>query len=73
MSDLQKPPKVTRREALRTTGRWVILGATAATLGALVTRRGEACDRAGLCQGCAALSGCGLPPAVTARRENRRK
>ena len=66
---------LSRREFLRTAGRLVAIGG----LGALVfrlLRRGsgtlpagtETCANDGLCRGCGAFAGCGLPAALSAKQ-----
>jgi hypothetical protein len=66
---------LSRREFLRTAGRLIALGG----LGILVFRllrggRGsrpagaETCVNEGLCRGCGAFAGCGLPAALSAKQ-----
>lgn len=57
--------------------RWSVGGAIAAALGALVWRRpgpppGETCVSQGLCRGCRAYDGCGLPAARSMREATSR-
>jgi len=61
-----------RREAFRTTARWLSLGGLAALCGGLLHRepaadQGRACPLVGECRQCRAFSGCQLPRAVAAR------
>ena len=64
--------RLSRREFFLAAGRWLLaaaLGATAVRL--LVGRprlRGQSCVNQGVCRGCAAFSGCGLPQALSARQ-----
>lgn len=61
-----------RRIFLRSCARGILLGSLVAA-GALLTRRpsddvsSDACDRDGLCRGCALQTGCRLPAAVAYR------
>jgi hypothetical protein len=71
---------VTRREFLTTLARGLLLigiGALAVKLLGVrlgrrrvgsPTRSGETCINRGICRGCTAFSGCGLPQALSARR-----
>lgn len=75
-----KNANVPRREFLKTLGRVILLagiGALAIRLlgwrgsrlaGESRDRRGETCVRRGICRGCSAFSGCGLPQALSARQ-----
>jgi hypothetical protein len=56
-----------RREFLRSVLRWTILGGAVAGVGALASKRGESCVNQGVCRGCAAFDGCGLPQALSAK------
>lgn len=57
----------------RTAGRLLLLaglgaaGAALARRGRPEDRTGETCINGGLCRGCAAFAGCGLPQALSAR------
>lgn len=61
-----------RRELLRRAARWLALGLLGGGAAALVARRGapagERCSGGGICRGCAAYDGCGLPTALTMKQ-----
>ncbi|HVM47181.1 MAG TPA: hypothetical protein VMU04_04095 [Candidatus Acidoferrum sp.] len=60
-----------RREFFRAAGRYGLLGLMALAAG-LAGRRGLAagqrCINRGICRGCELFPGCGLPPALSAKR-----
>ncbi len=59
-----------RREFLRGLGRGAGLGALLLGVGVLVERPGsmnEECVNSGICRGCSAFRGCGLPQALSAK------
>lgn len=64
--------RLSRRDFLLAAGRWLL----AAALGAGAVRlllgrsrlRGQTCVHQGLCRGCPAFSGCGLPSALSAKQ-----
>lgn len=64
-----------RREFLRTTGRFAVLGALAYAgarlLGRTSFRLGETCINAGICRGCTVYTDCGLPQALSAKQVRR--
>jgi hypothetical protein len=64
--------KASRREMLRTAGRWCGLAAVTAVAGWLIGRRGatggESRDGGGPCRTCPAMMRCRLPQADAARR-----
>jgi len=63
-----------RREVLRRMAGAAALGAVAAAAVRLATRppatdrRGETCTGDGVCRGCPALEGCGLPAALSIKQ-----
>jgi hypothetical protein len=77
---LESREPLKRREFLRTLGRGLLLagiGALALRLlgpgifrrrGGGRTLRGQTCINLGVCRGCSAFSGCGLPQALSARQ-----
>jgi hypothetical protein len=64
-------PAGNRREFLRDATRYGMLSLIAA-IAALVARTrtlsGQTCINRGLCRGCSVFAGCGLPPALSAKR-----
>jgi hypothetical protein len=72
MTDSATTPDGDRRIFLRSCARGILLGSLVAA-GALLTRRpgddvsSDACDRDGLCRGCALQTGCRLPAALAYR------
>ena len=67
--------KKDRREFLRRLARQAALGALAGGIAALIARRrpeGESCSNDGICRGCPAYHGCGLPQALTMREALRK-
>jgi hypothetical protein len=57
-----------RREFLRAAARYSLLsGLAAAGVMAVRRRQGERCVNAGVCRGCQAFTGCGLPQALSAK------
>ena len=78
MSDTQDTPtRATRREFLRGVARAGAGGALAAAGAAMIFARrrgraGERCINGGVCPGCEAFGGCGLPAAASAKRAGRR-
>ena len=70
-----EPVDVSRREFLLTGARYALVGCLLAVAGFLGgSRRGAAapgsqqCVNRGICRGCPAFSGCGLPQALSAKR-----
>ena len=67
---------LSRREFLRTLGRLGILAALglggARLLRGRIVRPSEACISNGICRGCAAFDGCGLPQALSAKERSPR-
>ena len=66
-------PRHSRRELFRAAGRGAALAALAAVGGALTARGrsrlpGQECVNGGICRGCPAFGGCGLPQALSARQ-----
>ena len=66
-------PRHSRREVLRAAGRGLALAALAAVGGVIAARgglrrSGQRCVNNGICRGCPAIDGCGLPKALSARR-----
>ena len=63
---------LSRREFLRSLGRLGILaamgGAGAKLLKGRIVRSSEICVNQGICRGCGAFDGCGLPQALSARQ-----
>jgi hypothetical protein len=64
--------KSSRREFLKTTGRFAVLGAFVYA-GARLFRRtsfrlGETCINASICRGCTVYTDCGLPQALSAKQ-----
>lgn len=57
-----------RRDFLRKLARAGLMGLLAAGTASLVARRGNRCDRRGLCRGCPALTDCELPSAQAFRQ-----
>jgi len=68
-----------RKEFIRNSGRWMILGALVVFTGGLATRnrisaKGDACRiTSGRCRGCAILTSCNLPDAVKYRNNEKDK
>ncbi|MCX7030071.1 MAG: hypothetical protein NTU62_08125 [Spirochaetes bacterium] len=65
---------LSRREFLRTAGRAIALGGLGVLVFRLLRRGGvrrpsgtETCVNDGLCRGCGAFAGCGLPAALSAK------
>jgi hypothetical protein len=62
-----------RREFLCDVGRVLTLGLLAGGAAALITKAGtrriETCVNNGVCRGCGELSDCGLPQALSAKRD----
>jgi hypothetical protein len=68
------PPKTqSRREFFQACARWGTLAGMGALGGSLLARHGprpldgQTCANAGVCRGCPAYAGCGLPQALSAR------
>ncbi len=66
---------LSRREFLRTAGRLIALGGLGVLVFRLLRRTGvrrpagaETCVNDGLCRGCGAFAGCGLPAALSAKQ-----
>ena len=66
---------LSRREFLRTAGRLIALGGLGVLVFRLLHRTGarrsagaETCVNEGLCRGCGAFAGCGLPAALSAKQ-----
>jgi hypothetical protein len=64
-----------RREFLRGGARYALLTALGAVSAALFKRSGgklsgQTCINQGICRGCAAFRGCGLPQALSAKQAN---
>ena len=73
------PPetKQSRREMLRGTARWAILGTLGVLSGALLLRKAgrstsQDCPRTIPCRNCSALARCNLPRALSEKRANKR-
>jgi len=66
-----------RKEFIRISGRWIILGVlTVFTAGVILERRvslGNTCNLTGQCKGCAFLSSCKLPEAIKLRKDEEEK
>ncbi len=60
-----------RREFLRSILRWTLVGGAVAGGVALTRKKGETCVNQGICRGCAAFEGCGLPQALSAKEARR--
>lgn len=62
-----------RREFFRSGARYGLLAGLAALAGVNVVRggrlRGQECINRGICSSCASYGGCGLPQALSAKRE----
>ena len=70
---MKSVPGQSRRGFLRAVGRGVALAGLAAVGGVLTARggwrpSGQKCVNGGICRGCPAIGGCGLPQALSARR-----
>ena len=68
MSD--QSPKLNRREFLRGSLRYLILGGLVSVTGALFAKgkiSRDKCINLGICGGCSIFKNCELPPAVTVR------
>ncbi|MHB9025583.1 MAG: hypothetical protein ACYC7E_15670 [Armatimonadota bacterium] len=60
---------ITRREFLRSLGRYLALGVLVGGTGALALRRDpEKCVNRGICSGCSSFTDCGLPQALSAKQ-----
>jgi hypothetical protein len=68
-----------RKEFIKTSGRWMILGVLTAFTGGLVLKRRisvnkDACSiSSGRCRECAILASCNLPEAVKLRNDEKEK
>ena len=67
-----------RREFFRTCARGLGLAGLGLVGGVLAARRAErvgaeSCENSGVCRGCPAYSGCGLPQALSARQRGMRE
>ena len=65
-------PKQSRREFMRASARYALLGAALVLARALAWRQPTAttrCFKTGVCRSCAAFRGCAEPQAVAARKE----
>jgi hypothetical protein len=68
--------RTSRREFLKTAARWLLLAGLGAVAARLLRSRpgrglrhgGEICVNDGLCRGCTAFKGCGLPQALSAKQ-----
>jgi hypothetical protein len=64
-----------RKEFIRISGRWIILGLlTVFTAGFILRRRvspENTCNIPGQCSGCASLSSCNFPEAIKLRKDEK--
>jgi len=64
--------RLSRRDFLLAAGRWLLAAALGAGAVRLLLGRPrllrQTCVNQGVCRGCPAFSGCGLPPALSARQ-----
>ncbi len=76
MKQTDHPSGSTRRDFLRTGIRYAVL-TSVAVVSALLFKRsggkltGQTCVNQGICSGCGAFSGCGLPAALSAKAAKR--
>jgi hypothetical protein len=66
--------KYNRRGFLTALARGAVVGTLGALALSVTTRKenaGETCAREGICRGCPALGGCGLPQALSLKRERK--
>jgi len=63
-----------RREFLRDSLRYTLLGGVAAAAGTLAVRSaGQECVNDGLCRGCIAYDDCGLPRALSVKQASEKR
>jgi len=56
-----------RRDFFRSIARLIVLGGAVGGVAALTRKTGESCVNQGICRGCPAFDGCGLPQALSAK------
>jgi len=73
MQQTQQPRNASRRDFVRDGFRYVFLAGLGAVSATLFKRSGgklsgQSCIKQGICSGCSAYAGCGLPAAISRKR-----
>lgn len=76
MRKTDQPSDASRRNFMRDSARYVVLAGVAAVSALLFKRSGgkligQTCVNQGICSGCGAFAGCGLPAALSAKAAKR--